>query len=183
MIFNIHQKPKFQSRPGFTLIEMLIYIFCLVLIIGAIVIFGWVAIRSGLKIKANAEVLDNARRAVEIMTLEIKKSRSIYTPTSIFDNNPGQLSLEQTASSTSETLTFVDFFKCGDSLCIRREDSSPLVLTSTRVKVSNLIFTQLSNLNSPSVQITLRVESAASSVLPDYASFLEVTTSVSLRDF
>lgn len=170
-----------RGQKGFTLIELLVYIATLVIIIGAIVVFSIIAIRSGSKIKANAEVLDNARRAMEIMTYEIKKSRAVYSPTSKFDINPGQLSLEQTAGVSNETIGFVDFFQCGEGLCLKREGNQPINFLSGRVKATNLKFEQLINSASAvSIQITLRVESTVSS---DYMSGIELTNTALLRGY
>ena len=81
-------------KKSFTLIEVLIYIAVLAIIVSvASSFFLWV-IRANTKTKAMREVLDNTRRAMEIMTYEIKEAESIYVPTSTFDSHPGQLSLE-----------------------------------------------------------------------------------------
>jgi len=177
---------KVQSfNKGFTLIEMVIYIAIVTVVVGIVVMFGFAAIRTGAKVKTNAEVLDNSRRAMETIIYEIKKSRSVYTPTSAFDTDPGQLSLEQaTTTPVDETATFVDFFKCGDSLCLRREGSNPMNLTNDRVKVIGLVFTQLSNSSSrPSVQIRLRLESVNASLVPDYSSSIDLTSTAILRGY
>lgn len=176
---------NFKFQTGFTLLEMLIYVASLILVMASLIIFGIGIIRTGAKIKANAEVLDNSRRAVEIITFEIRKSKSIYNPTSIFDSNPGQLSLEQTnASSTIEKNIFVDFFKCGDSLCLKREGGSPFAITNSHVKITNLEFTELLNsLSRPSVQIRLVLETATSSILPYYSGSIAITTTVNLQGY
>jgi len=172
-----------RFRAGFTLLEMLIYIASLVLVIATIVVFGIGIIRTGAKVKTNSEILDNSRRAIEIISFEIRNSKSVYTPTSVFDLNPGQLSLEQTNSSSAEEKSiFVDFFKCGDSLCLKREGSSPFAITSSHVKVTNLVFSELFNsVSRPSVQIILRLETAVSSILPGYSSSLQITTTINLE--
>jgi len=176
-------QPSKKDR-GFTLVEMLAYIAILVILVTVIIIFAFWTIRVGSKIKTNYELADNARRALDTMIYEIKKSKSVYTPTSIFDVNPGQLGLEQVASSTTETLTFVDFFKCGNSLCLKREGASPVALTNNRVKITSLTFSQLLNSTAtPSVQISLRVESSATSTNPEYAGVLELTSTATLRTY
>ena len=163
---------------------MLVYVALLVVMVTAVVIFAFWTIQAGAKIKTNYELADNARRAMDILTYEIKKSKSVYTPASIFDVNPGQLSLEQTASSTTETLAYVDFFKCGNSLCLKREGDSPVALTNNRVKITNLTFSQLLNSSTtPSIQIVLRVESSAVSTDPEYTGALEATSTATLRAY
>ncbi len=174
-------KKSDSDQAGFTLLEMLVYLAILVIIIGVIIAFCISAIRAVSKIKANAEILDNSRRAIEIMSYEIKKAKSLYTPASVFDVNPGQLSLEQSASpAAEESETFVDFFLCGDRLCLKREGESALAITSDKVKLTNLIFRQLLN-SVPSVQISFRVEFLTASALPAYSGSIDITTTVSLR--
>lgn len=175
---------RMKTDSGFTLVEMLVYIAILITLVSVIVIFAFWTIQAGSKIKTNYELADNARRAMDILTYEIKKSRSVYSSTSIFDANPGQLSLEQTASSTAETLTYVDFFKCGDRLCLKREGSEAIAITGNQVKITNLIFSQLLNSPAtPSIQITLKVESSATSSDPEYAGALELTGAATLRAY
>lgn len=172
-----------SKKSGFTLTEILVYSAMVVLIMVAIITFGLSAIRAGVKIKTNTEVIENARRAIEVVSYEIKKSKSVYAPTSVFGSSPGQLSLEQSADlSSGEASGFVDFFKCQESLCLRRESSNPVLLTSDKVRIANLVFKQLLNSESmPSVQIVLKVESAVASALPQFSSAIEITTTVNLR--
>lgn len=169
---------------GFTLIEMMVYLGVAVIVISAIMIFGIAAIRSGAKIKSNANLIDNGRRVMEVINYEIKKSRTIYTPTSVFDSHPGQLSLEQTSTSTpGEIISFVDFFQCGDSLCLRRDGSNPLKLTTGEIKITNLIFRQLVNsTSSPSVQINLGLETGTMSQVY-YGSSIDLESAANLRGY
>lgn len=186
MIFSelSKQKNKPGKTAGMTLIEMLIYIAILFLVISTIVVFGVAAIRTAAKVKANSNVIENGRRAMEVLVFEIRKSESVYSPTSAFDINPGQLSLEQKVDTPdNEDSVFVDFFKCADSLCIKREGESPQSITSNQVKITNLVFSQLSNSAVPSIQITMRVESATASALAPYGSFVEITNSAIMRGY
>ena len=169
---------------GFSLLEMLIYIALVAIIISSVVFFGIWAIQVGAKTKANSEVLGNARRALETMVYEIRRSQSLYAPTSIFDASPGQLSLEQTsAAGAAESSNFIDFFLCGQSLCLKREQSEPILLTSSYVRVTSLTFNQrLNSVSSPSIKITLQVASA-SSTRPEETASIDLTTTANLRSY
>ena len=170
---------------GFTLIEMIIYVALVTTVISVIVGFAFWAIQVGSKVKINYEVTDNTRRAMETVVFEIKKSKGIYAPTAVFDASPGQISLEQIATTTpGEVVTFVDFFKCADSLCLKREGQDPVKITTAQVKIVNLSFSQLLNsTTTPSVQINLQVDSASSSSRPEYFSSINLTATAALRAY
>jgi len=173
---------RFTNDNGFSLIEMLIYVALVATIISSVVFFGIWIIRVSVKSRINSDVMGNARSAMETMAYEIKKSQSVYAPTSVFDSNPGQLSLEQTnAAGSDESSSFIDFFICGQSLCLKREKANPIILTNNSVRVTSLLFSQrLNSIESPSIQIKLRVESA-SSTKPEYTNSIDLTTTANLR--
>lgn len=179
---NMEQEAK--NRSGFTLIEMLIYIGLVATVISAIVFFGVWAMQVGAKTKANTETLNNARRAMEIMVYEIRRSTGVYAPTSNFDVNPGQLSLEQAgAAGSDESAGFIDFFICGQALCLKREKANAIALTNSSVKVTNLIFNQKLNSNSsPSISIDLSV-SSVSSARPENTATIDLTGAANLRSY
>ena len=75
------QKEKRRFLTGFTLTEVLVYVAVLSIIISAVSGFLIWTVRSNTKAKVMRETQDNARRAMEIMTYEIKEAKSVYTPT------------------------------------------------------------------------------------------------------
>ena len=175
---------KLKTASGFTLIEMLIYVALVATIISAVTLFGVWAMQVGAKAKANQEVLDNARRALEIMAYEIKKATGLYAPTSVFEASPGQLSLE-TASPTGlgESSSYADFFVCGQALCLKREKTNALALTSDSVRVTKLLFEQrLNDQVAPSIKITLGL-ATATSTRPEKTASLELNTTANLRSY
>jgi hypothetical protein len=128
------------------------------------------------------ETLDNARRAMEIITHEIKEAKGVYTPTSIFDQHPGQLSLEVTKYlPTGETSSYIDFYFCDNHLCLKKEGQPPLALTSNRVKVKNLVFSRIVNATSTSIQVDLTLIYNAPSPKPEYQSTTTLRSSATLR--
>ena len=105
------QTPLSTTPNGFTLLEMLIYVALVATVMSSVVFFGIWVIQVGVKSRINSEVMGNARSAMETMVYEIKKSQSVYAPTSVFDSSLGQLSLEQTKDAGSdESSGFIDFF-------------------------------------------------------------------------
>jgi len=172
-----------KKSAGFTLIELLLYIAVLTIIISSVVIFSSWAIKAGTKTKINASVVNNARQATDTIIYEIRKSKGVYTPTSNFTGHPGQLSLEQASLDPTETATYIDFFLCGDSLCLKREDADPITITSSEVKISNLQFRQLLNsATAPSIQILMVIESLSSERPEDSAS-MTIQATANLRSY
>ncbi|MBU1102323.1 prepilin-type N-terminal cleavage/methylation domain-containing protein [Patescibacteria group bacterium] len=175
---------RLKRQKGFTLMEILIYLSIFTILLFIIIALTIWSSRTGSKTKLNYEIADNARRAMETMVFEIKKSQSVYWPTSVFDTDYGQLSLEQIATSTSQEMTtYIDFFKCGDFLCQKNEGRPPFAITNSQVKITKLNFSRMENSTSSSIQINLKVESIASSTRPEYAGALELTTTANLRSY
>lgn len=166
--FNATKQLKCKSGAGFTLLEILVYIAILSLVLLLICSFIFWMSSSNTKTKAKREALENARRALEIITYEIKGAKSLYTPTTTLN----QLSLETYRYlPDDEDNTFVDFFLCGSRICLKKESQDPIFLTSNTVEVEQLEFRQISTNGSPSIKINLTV------------NYINLTSTVSLRSY
>ena len=175
------QKEKRRFLTGFTLTEVLVYVAVLSIIISAVSGFLIWTVRSNTKAKVMRETQDNARRAMEIMTYEIKEAKSVYTPTT----TSNQLCLETTHNlPEGEKTTYIDFYLCEDRLCLKKESQSPIALTSDRVKVSNLVFTQIATASPiPSIQIDLQINYKSPANRPEYQAELNLKSTASLRSY
>jgi type II secretory pathway pseudopilin PulG len=173
-----------QKNKGFTLIEMLAYVAIAIIVLTILSVSALWAIKVSAKIKADNNVIDNARRAMETIVFEIKKSSAIYAPTSVFNSHPGQLSLHQkTSILPNETTTYADIFLCGQSLCLKRESANPISLTNDQVQVTNLSFTRLFNsASSTSIQINIQVETLPSDRFENQSS-INLTTTANMRTY
>jgi prepilin-type N-terminal cleavage/methylation domain-containing protein len=172
-------------KKGFTLFEMLIYIAVLSSVILAVSSFFLWIVRSNVKAKAMREVSNNARRAMEILTLEIKEAKSVYEPTSVFSTSSGQLSLETTKYLPADELqTYIDFFRCEKRLCLKKEGQDPVALTSDNVEVNNLEFNQIATTSTaPSIRIGLTIDYKAPAEKPEYRASINTTSTVSIRSY
>ncbi len=130
-----------NKQKGFTFIETIIYI----AIIGAIVIafVGFALSVSSSKNKnyAAQEVQANLRFAMDLITQKIKKSAGVNISSSTFDIDPGVLSLEMV--EVSENPTIFDLNADDGLLKITQGTSSPIFLVSNEIKITNLIFNNL----------------------------------------
>lgn len=171
-----------MTKKGFTLMEILIYIAVLAMLFLAVSSFLTWTTKSGVKARAVREVTDNERRAMEIITSEIRMAKSVYGPTS----TSTQLSLETTRFlPAGETSTYIDFYLCGEAsstLCFKRESQNSVVITSDRVNVSNLVFTQIST-TTPSIRVNFKIDYKTSAQQPEYQASITATSTASLRNY
>lgn len=177
---------KMKNRQkSFTLIEILVYIAVLAIVVLTVSAFFLWAVRSNVKTRAMREVLDNTRRAMEIMTYEIKEAKGVYAPTGIFDSHPGQLSLEtKRYLPTGETASYIDFYLCGTKICLKKESQNPIALTSDRVEITDLVFSQIATSQAAlSIQINLKIDYKTAADRPEYQSSLTTTSTASLRTY
>lgn len=171
---------KHRPLTGFTIVEVLVSLSVFFIILLAISSLLFLMTNANVKTKANREVLDNARRTMEIITYEIKGARSIYTPTTTVN----QLSLETLKYlPVGENDTFIDFFLCDSAICFKKESQSLVSLTSDSVQVTNLQFLQVLNGTMPSVKINLTVSYVNPNNNPNSSFSATLTSTVSLRNY
>jgi len=164
---------------GFTLLEALIYI-SIVLIISATALyfFNW-SLNANTKIKTKQEVLDNGERVLRILGSEIRNSLSIYTPTSLLNNDSGQISIETTQDlPNQENITYHDIFldPTNQTIFLKQEGQPAIPLTSTRVAAQKLNFQLIEN--SLVVDLTLQDKITSKNQL---TSTINWQTTISLR--
>jgi len=182
--FNIIQglKNKIYLRPiilknggGFTLIELLIYI----AIVGTILVlmtgFFWNIALGYIKENSYQELQQNGRFALMKMEQEIKKARGIIAP--MPGSTANNLSLEMANPSLNPTI-----FDLNEGKLRITQGTNPFYeLTTDRVVVGNLQFTNLSYTETPG---TVRIEMVLSHLNPggliEYQASINLTTTVSL---
>jgi len=160
-------------------IELLVSLAIFSLLLVVIVSFLFWLNYSNSKTKSDRDAEQNARRALDEITYEIKSAKSIYTPTT----TASQLSLETTRYlPADETDTFIDFFVCGTAVCLKKESQAPVAITADSVSVGSLTFTRIMNGSSPSIKVDLVINvtdptSAAAS------SSLDLTSTAAVRSY
>ncbi|MEK7482602.1 MAG: type II secretion system protein [Patescibacteria group bacterium] len=169
------------KREGFTMVEILVYVAVLGLLVSAIASFFLWASNVSAKNQAMAEVLNNGQRALSTITIEIRKAKTVYSPTM----SASQLSLETNDSlGAGETSGFVDFFLCGEQLCLKREGQPVLAITSDKVVVSYLSFTVVNySTTTASVQIGLKVDYKGGEGKAERQAAFNATSTAALRPY
>ena len=167
-----------SKAKGFTFIEVAVYVAVLAIVFLAVISFFIWSIRTNKKVQAIQEVTTASRRAMEIMTQEIKEAQGLYTPTS----SSTQLSL-LTAKYLpgNEADTYIDFYLCDTRLCLKKETDDPIAITPGSVEITDLRFTQISSSSAPSIQINLTLSSVLDYGLSGFQSRLSATATASIR--
>ncbi len=184
-VFSKTQRLAKQSRAlrGFTLIEVMIYAVALVLVVNILILTLLQLMSLNDSSRRARESIDNARRALDVMAQEVRHAESVYTPTSVFDTSPGQLSLETKRDlPADETSTYVDFYVDDEGLYLKREGQAAQLITSEKVSVTNLVFTNLDGYtDGPAVRVQLTTEYR--SPISGPKNQVSVETTVSLRSY
>lgn len=141
-------------NKGFTLVEIVASLAIFSIILLAVISFLFSMSVSNSQVKASREALENAKRALEEITYEIRSAKSIYTPTT----TSSQLSLETSRYiPAGEDDSYVDFYLCSSAICFKKDSQDAVVLTSNSVQITSLSFLQILTGTSPSVQVSLTV--------------------------
>ena len=153
------QNLELRKKKGFTLIEVLIYA-ALLVVIGIVVSAYFIQITNiAESSRRSRESLDNARRVMNIVTQEIRHAEAVYTPTSVFGTNPGQLSLETIRDlPADENTTYVDFYLDDSGVYVKRENQVEELISSEKVQITNFTFAHLTGGSGNAVQVSLTVQ-------------------------
>lgn len=171
---------KLNTNKGFTLLEVVISVTLFSFLLLVIVSFVFWMRSSNTKATVDAQVLQNARRIMDVISYEIRSAKSVYTPTT----SGTQLSLETTKHLPSgEVTTYVDFFICGQSLCLKQESQSPIALTANDVIVSAVSFSQIATGTYPSVKVSLTVTAANQTTDLSTNASITLNSTVALRSY
>lgn len=167
-----------SGGSGFTLIEFLSYIAVLAVIGIAVSSALLWAVRSYANVRAQGETVSSAQRALQIIAQETREALSVYSPTT----SASQISLETKNNvPLGEETTFVDFYLCGQSVCMKRESQDPIAITPPAIEIEELLFTEVQTGTASSVRVSLSARYANPHDRPELRAFISLTTASSLR--
>jgi len=166
-------------KQGFTIIEFIVYIAVLAILGGAVsTLFLW-TLKAHTKAQVLQETTFSAQLAMDRVMHEVREAESLYLPTT----TATQVSLETIASAPlGETTGYIDFFLCGTTLCMKKEEAVPLALTPNTVEVTSLSFTPIStNADFPSLRVFMEVRHKNPNNRPELEAVVPLTSTASLR--
>lgn len=162
-------------QTGFTLIELLLYVTLLGITVVAASVLWVVLNQQRVKAQVVREVEDQGVMAMQIISQTVRNSSAINTPS--VGNSGASLSVTVPTASLSPTV-----FSLSSGVLSITEGANPSVnLTSSKVSVSSLTF---SNLSRPSTPGVVRIQFTVSYVGGadyQYGYSKQFITSVSLR--
>ena len=132
---------------------------------------------------AQQNVFQNVNGALRTITDEIRYAKSVYTPTSVLDDDAGQLSVETVLNAPAgENIAYVDFYVDNGRVYEKRDGQGANPLTSERVFVEQLRFTKLSaGAGRDSVAVNIQARINTQSTNPKDQAHIAVNSSATLR--
>lgn len=172
-----------SQQKGFSMIEAVIYSALLAVVVSTAIYFMTNIFDAYKKVFAQREVMSNVQFALDLITEETRFAKNIYTPTSTFANDNGQLSIETNQNlPTGETATFIDFYLDNGRIYMKRESQTEIPLTSNQVKVGKMRFAYLNPANAPEgVQIFIEAQFNTTSASLRDQTLMDFTTSAIIR--
>jgi prepilin-type N-terminal cleavage/methylation domain-containing protein len=179
---------KFNSKKGFTLIEMLIYI----MIASIIFIFtfnaGWNVFKASNHISVKQDVYTNTRIVANQFQKYIRGAGDILTDISVFNSNPGTLVLDYPGAGTDvifdtydKAVTIGGLPVTIKKMRIKEGAAAYVDLTNDKITVSNFSVKNFSRGSSKTVQISLTLDRVNPDNNPDFIASGSFTTSFTLR--
>ena len=182
-IFVMRVEKRSSKSEGFTLIELLVYIAVLALVLTLAVQFVLGVVEATAKSAAKEEVQVNAAAIIRAFDFEIRHAQSVYTSTSDFVSDPGQLSLASLRQlPAEETVSYLDMYLEEGKFCVKRELTGVSCVSSPGAEVTSLLFTRLSQAGgAESVQMRFTIRNRSPKAEYRFAETLQ--TSVRLRSY
>jgi competence protein ComGC len=160
-IFYKYKIIKTKKDSGFTLIEMLIYVFIFSLFIFALFSFSNIVTNSRIHDQIILEVNGQGSQAIQSITQTVRNAKSVNSPTA--SNSSAVLSLETYDSATNPTIFSVT---SGGVLQVKEGTNPEIDLTNNRVKVSNLSFSNLAEIGQPGIiRISFKLSNLSESAI------------------
>lgn len=168
-----------NKRPGFTLIEVIVY----VALLGVVMVFVANSVvflvTTYARARAEREVLTNARAVLDRVTSRVAAAQETYGFTSVFDANAGQLSLmTATTMMSGHTVFYTDIWVDSGVAYLRDEGAETTTLSAGSVRITVLKFERIAQaLGREAVRMTVRAD-AVGARFPASAT---LTTTTALR--
>jgi len=163
-----------RKQNGFTLVETLIYVAIIGMVLSSFVVFSISISNSRSKTYVVQEVHANTRTALNVMSQKIRSATGVNTASSTFGVDPGFLSLSMASSTLNPTILALD----SNILGIKEGSNATTSITSDEVKITNLVFTDLSgtgNRGNVRIEMTVEYNNIDTDIIYNYSQSIQTT--------
>ena len=170
-----------RFERGATLLEFIIYIGVISLVLTTATLFAMEMLHAQSKARALSEVVRNARFAASRLEIEIREAADVNVGASVFDTDPGTLSLATSTPATDPTI----FAVSAGALTIKQGTGAAMPLTNAQVEVQE--FT-VENVGTPNrtrairLHLKVRAKSTGSLVSQTADTTVESTVRIQAKD-
>lgn len=149
-----------SNQFGFSLIEVIVYVGLFSLISTTTIAMLFQTVTAFTNLRISRDINDSAVKIMERMTRDIRSANSIDQSNSIFDTNPGKLTIEtMSASGTPMTIQYV---MVGNALHLYEGASVPSLvdrgsLLSSQTSISGVLFSYIGSGTTEAIKIDLHI--------------------------
>jgi len=148
-----HKKSK--SLTGFTLVEVVIYIF----FVGVFSVLALNGVFQATKVFSDFRITRNLNNTAEVVldrvTREVRQAYDVDSVESSFDSHPGRLTLKTV--NTLDVDTTIEFYVDGENIKIKEGGIEQGLLGASNVTVDLLVFDFIANANTEAVKTRLQL--------------------------
>ena len=165
-----------MKKNGFTIIETIVYVAIFSLVVGALVTFILNINSSRLRSQTMLEVKGQGADLMRTLTTAIKNSTAINSPGTGLSS--GVISIETSDPAKNPTI----FSANGEAIFITEGSADPIALTNNKVRVTGLVFTNATKIDTPGVvQIRFTIQNTAQQTLPEQQYSIDFYGTATLR--
>ncbi len=173
-------KKHISTTQGFSLIELILYVALVSGMVLGFLSLSISVISARNKTYATQEVHANMQFALEVISDRIRSASGVNLGTSTFTTDPGVLSLSMSTPALDPTVIRLN--TDDGKLQITEGASSTVFLTTDRVKVTNLVFTNLTGTSDhENIGIDATIEYNRSGTEVQFSALESISTAVSVR--
>lgn len=154
-------KTKSSAEKGFSLVEMLIYIFILTIILAVVTNSIYSLSKSYRSIRSADTLEASAMSSLDRIVREIHDATSVDTALSTLDTSPGVLMLNTT--DEAGVATTIKFLVTSQALRVQEAGVDVGPLTDSSARVTSLIFRSITTAQSKAVKVEMTIESGVGS--------------------
>ena len=153
-----------KEKNGHTLVEVLVYVALIVIIAGALMSVLILNSRLFFQFRITEQVTESANLSLGRLMHDIRESISVGTSTSIFNTDPGTLSLVVSDVPTGTTTR--RFYLENGTLMIQEGSNSPGRLTPRSIAITHLTFRHFTTSSTTeAVRVEMSIQGGTSTTL------------------